>query len=59
MSDFTLEPRRKILCKPKTGNRPEFWERVVVDESEILNLTVETGDETKLGLCATICLIGG
>lgn len=56
LADFTLEPSRKIPSERDTSDPPELREHVTVDKREILNLTVETSDETELGFGATVCL---
>lgn len=56
LADFTLEPSREIPSERDTSDTPELGEHVTVDEREILNLTVETSDETELGFGATVCL---
>lgn len=56
LADFTLEPSRKIPSERDTSDTPELGEHVTVDKREILNLTVETSDETELGFGATVCL---
>lgn len=56
MRYFTLESIGKVPCKQETSEPPNLRQGIVVDEGEVLNLTVETGDESKLGFCATVCL---
>lgn len=39
-----------------TGQVPELWKDVVVDECSVLDLTIETRPEVELGFGATVCL---
>lgn len=56
LRDLSLELAGKIPCQQETADAPKLREDIAVDENEILDLTIETGDETELGLCAAICL---
>lgn len=57
LRDLTREPFGEIVSENETRERPEFRESIVVDKPEVLNLTVETGDESKLGFCSSVCLL--
>jgi hypothetical protein len=56
LTDFTLEPTGKVPREDEATDAPDLRENITVDECEVLDLTVETGNEAELGLCATICL---
>lgn len=56
LTDFALESTREVSRQDQATDAPELWEHITVDESDILNLTVETRDETELRLGATVCL---
>lgn len=55
--DLAREPRRCKLKKPCPGQRPEFWENVVVDECSVLDLSVEITEESELRFGASVCLL--
>lgn len=42
MRYFALELTGEIPCEQETSDSPNFRQDIVVDEDEILNLTVET-----------------
>lgn len=42
--------------EPCAGEGPEFGEDIVVDEGCVLDLTVETAEETVFRLGSSICL---
>lgn len=56
MRYFSREPFRQIPSEAETSDSPELGQSIVVDKREVLNLTVETGDETELGFCPSVCL---
>ena len=56
LTDFALESTREVSRQDQATDTPELWEHITVDESDILDLTVETRDETELRLGATVCL---
>jgi len=56
LGDFTLESTGKIARQQESADAPKLGEDIAVDKHEILDLTVETGHETEVGLCATIGL---
>jgi hypothetical protein len=56
MRYFSLKLLREIPNQPDASDSPELRQEIVVDKSEVLDLTVETGDKAKLGFCTTIGL---
>ena len=56
MRDLSRETRRGKLKNPGSSQGPELRKDVEVDECSILNLTVETTDESELRLGTSICL---
>lgn len=56
LRDFALEPTGEIPRKQETADAPELGQDIAVDEREILDLTIQTRNETELGLGATVCL---
>jgi len=58
LTDFALEATREVARQYQATDTPELGEHITVDESDILDLTVETRDETELRLSATVCLDG-
>lgn len=56
MADLSSEARRSPLEKKITSPGPQFRKDIEVHESEILNLRVETVDDFKLCLGATVGL---
>lgn len=42
--------------KQGAGKVPELWKNVEVDESGVLNLSIETRPEVEFGLSASVCL---
>lgn len=51
-----MEPTGEILCEQQAANAPEFGKNIAVDKSKILDLTIETGEDAELRLCASISL---
>lgn len=45
-----------IAHDERAGDAPEYGIDVEVERSEVFDLVEEGGDETKLGLCAAVCL---
>ena len=54
--DFAGEAGGSVGGEPGAGDRPELGVYIVVEDSEIEGLTEETGEETKLSLCSSVCL---
>ena len=57
LRDFALEPSGEIRRQQEPAGAPELGEKVTVDEREVLDLRVETGEETELGFGATVRLL--
>jgi hypothetical protein len=56
LRDLALESIGEVPRQHETRDAPELGEDIAVDENEILDLTIETGNEAKLSLGATIRL---
>jgi hypothetical protein len=56
LRDLALESIGEVPRQHETRDAPELGEDIAVDENEILDLTIETGNEAKLSLGAAIRL---
>jgi hypothetical protein len=56
LRDLALETIGEVPRQHEARDAPELGEDIAVDENEILDLTVETGNEAELSLGATIRL---
>ena len=56
MHDFACITGGKVADKPDACKGPQLWEGIEVDKAVVLNLTVEGGNQTKLGFRASISL---
>ena len=56
LSDLALEPTGEVPRQQQAADAPELGEEIAIDEREVLDLSVETGNEVELGFCATVCL---
>ena len=56
LRDFALESIGEVPRQHEARDAPELGKNIAVDENDILDLTIETGNEAKLSLGATIGL---
>jgi hypothetical protein len=56
LRDFALESIGEVPRQHEARDTPELGKNIAVDENEILDLTIETGNEAELGLGATVRL---
>lgn len=56
LRDFALESIGEVPRQHEARDAPELGKNIAVDENDILDLTIETGNEAELGLGATIRL---
>lgn len=56
LRDLALESGWEIPCQQQTTQAPKLGEDIAVDKCEVLELTIDTGDETEFSFCATVFL---
>lgn len=56
LGNLALEPGWEVPQQQETTSAPELGEDIAVDERKVLDLTIETGEETELGFRATVGL---
>lgn len=56
LRNLALEPCWEVPRQKQTADSPQLGKDIAVDENQILDLAVETGDEAEFGLCAPVRL---